>query len=76
MQDFMTDRQVAQMLGVALRSVQLWRYQARGGPDYIKLHSGSIRYSKATVRAWIKEHTVKGDWVKRLHKRDALKAAA
>lgn len=75
MESLVDERQLANWLGVNLRTVQQWRYLRRGGPDWHRLSHGHVRYSKAVVRAWLKQTRVDADWPKRLHKRDALKAA-
>ena len=50
---------IADLLGYSVKTVQNWRLASPNpGPPYIKLTSGSIRYSLDAVEEWLKSCTV------------------
>ena len=53
--EFLTERQTAKLLGLAVRTLQLWRYQKRG-PRYVKL-GGAVRYRLEDLERFIEAGT-------------------
>jgi predicted site-specific integrase-resolvase len=49
---YTSERQTAEELGVALRTLRLWRWQGKG-PPYVKL-GGQVHYSNKSITAWLK----------------------
>lgn len=48
---YVTTRQLADILGVSVVSLELWRRQGRG-PAYIRL-GRAVRYDMADVETWV-----------------------
>lgn len=51
---FLTQREVADLLRVPVRTVEDWRL-TRSGPPWVKL-GRHVRYEQAELLAWVKEH--------------------
>ncbi len=50
----LTEREVADLLGVTTRATQAWRQRRSDGPPYLKLSDqGRVRYRLGDVTAWI-----------------------
>ncbi|MCW5804387.1 MAG: helix-turn-helix domain-containing protein [Deltaproteobacteria bacterium] len=54
----MTSRQVAERLGLARVTVEMWRVRGKG-PRYFKL-GRSVRYARADVEAWVASCAIGG----------------
>lgn len=50
--EFLTERQVAQMLGFSQRTLANWR-KVKKGPPWVLLADRSVRYSKIALNKWI-----------------------
>ena len=50
----MTTRELAESLGVPVRTVQDWRYRG-GGPAYHYISPRQVRYWPADVARWLKQ---------------------
>ena len=48
---FYSEREIALILAVSVKTVQGWRFR-RGGPPWVKF-AGSVRYSIAELEQWI-----------------------
>jgi len=55
------EAEVAEVLGLSIRTLQGWRWRG-GGPPYHRI-GGAIRYDMAEVRAWLdaQRHTSTSD---------------
>ncbi|MCA0378115.1 MAG: helix-turn-helix domain-containing protein [Actinobacteria bacterium] len=51
---FLTQREVADLLRVPVRTVEDWRL-TRSGPPWVKL-GRHVRYEQAELLVWVKEH--------------------
>ena len=49
----LTERQIAKLLSVSVKTVQWWRWSG-GGPPYLKLNS-AVRYDPEKLAAWLDE---------------------
>lgn len=49
---FLTEREVASITGMSVKTLQRWRVYRRG-PAYVKLGGRSVRYSDAALKEWI-----------------------
>ena len=54
--DFLSDQQLADMLGVTTRTTLRWRRDG-GGPPYVRLGPRYIRYRAMDVDAWARART-------------------
>ncbi|WP_344069329.1 helix-turn-helix domain-containing protein [Microbacterium sediminicola] len=52
----LTQAEVADILGVSVRTVENWRERCVG-PDYVRL-VGSVRYTEQAIEAYIAQRTV------------------
>lgn len=50
--DLLSDREVADLLNIAVKTVQNWRWKGEG-PRTIKLGKRAVRYRRADVEAFI-----------------------
>jgi excisionase family DNA binding protein len=50
----LTTRQVAERLGVSIRTVETWRYRGEGPPG-VSLARKAVRYPEAALEAWLAE---------------------
>lgn len=50
-----SEKEVAQRLGVSTRTVQRWRWSEEG-PPYLKYPSGTVRYDWSDVAEWKRNH--------------------
>ena len=50
--DLLSDREVADLLNIAVKTVQNWRWKGEG-PRAIKLGKRAVRYRRADVEAFI-----------------------
>ncbi|MBM3740407.1 MAG: helix-turn-helix domain-containing protein [Acidobacteria bacterium] len=48
---YINEKQVAEMLGISVRSLQGWRCRGRG-PRFYRLGGDSVRYRADEVQAW------------------------
>jgi excisionase family DNA binding protein len=53
---YLTQSQVAEILGVSARTLEMWRVRG-GGPQYRKLGARCVRYTLADIEAWISART-------------------
>lgn len=51
---FLTETEVARLLGMSPRTLQAWRYKGGHTPDFIKV-GRSVRYRLGDVKAWLRE---------------------
>lgn len=58
--EYLTERQLAEILGVGVSTLQQWRYAGRG-PHYVKLGPRMVRYARADVDRWRELQTVRTD---------------
>jgi predicted DNA-binding transcriptional regulator AlpA len=56
--DLMRDRETADMLLMSTKTLANKRSRGDGGPPYVRLSGGAIRYSRRAVQEWIDQHTV------------------
>ncbi len=56
MSDYLTDRELAELLAIPTRTPGQWRYLRRG-PAYMKV-GRHVRYRREDVEAWLAEQTV------------------
>ena len=54
-EQLLNERQVAELLGLQVRTLQGWRFRRRG-PGFIRISGKCVRYSPATIQAWIDAH--------------------
>jgi predicted DNA-binding transcriptional regulator AlpA len=54
--EFLSDRQLAEMLGVTTRTTLRWRRDG-GGPRYVRVGERRILYARADVLAWTASKT-------------------
>jgi excisionase family DNA binding protein len=52
----LTERQAAQRLTVAVKTLQAWRVRG-GGPKFVKL-GRSVRYTEQDLEEYVRAHTV------------------
>ena len=68
----LTESEAARILGFSIRTLQGWRYRG-GGPRFVRVSRGCIRYRREDLEAWIEERlrwstsddgssTSKGEW--------------
>lgn len=57
MDDFMTEKEVAEFLMVSQRTIQEMRYANRA-PPYIQVGARTIRYLRSEFLAWLEKRTV------------------
>ena len=50
------EREAADYLGYSVRALQNWRVRG-GGPQFVKVSSRSVRYSRRSLLEWIAERT-------------------
>ena len=48
----MSERKVAEYLGLTPRALQSWRTRG-GGPIYLRIGHRTVRYSQADLEAWL-----------------------
>ena len=56
MSDYLTDRELAELLDIPTRTPGQWRYLRRG-PAYMKV-GRHVRYRREDVEGWLAEQTV------------------
>lgn len=54
---WLNERDVAEQLGVALRTVTNWRSRGQG-PPYVKMNRG-VKYRQTDLDAWVESRTVR-----------------
>ncbi len=59
LQNWLTERAVAQMTGMSVATVRRWRLSG-DGPKFFKMNSVAIRYPKAAVEAWVSSQPTGG----------------
>ena len=52
----LTPAQAAQLIGVKVNTLEIWRTRGRG-PPFVKLSRNAVRYERAQVVGWMQEHT-------------------
>jgi predicted DNA-binding transcriptional regulator AlpA len=50
-EEFLSDRQLAEMLGVTTRTTLRWRRDG-GGPKYVRVGARRILYARSDILAW------------------------
>jgi predicted DNA-binding transcriptional regulator AlpA len=60
MDKLLTEKEVAEILGVRVGTMQQWRFHKRG-PKYYTIGSRTIRYRPADIEAYIKQQTSEED---------------
>jgi predicted DNA-binding transcriptional regulator AlpA len=50
--DLITEIEAASLLGVSPRTLQAWRYRARG-PRFVRLSTKSVRYRRSDLDAFV-----------------------
>lgn len=56
--EYLTTKQTADLLGVSLDALLMWR-QTRSGPPFVQTTSKFVRYRRADVERWMEENLVK-----------------
>jgi len=51
------EREVAEYLGVSVKSLRRWRFDRRG-PNYVKVAGKLVRYPFLELQAWIGQQTI------------------
>lgn len=51
---FLTEKQVAKLLGISPRTLQAWRYRGGHTPQFIKV-GRAVRYRLGDVQTWLRE---------------------
>lgn len=51
---YLTEAQVAEILGISPRTLQAWRYRGGHTPAFVKL-GRTVRYRRSDLDAWIEE---------------------
>lgn len=51
---YLTETQVARLLGISPRTLQAWRYRGGHTPQFIKV-GRAVRYRLGDVREWLRE---------------------
>ena len=59
MSEYITERELAELLGLGLSTIQQMRYAGRG-PHYLKV-GRRIRYAREDVDRWRQANTIKTD---------------
>lgn len=54
LQRLLTSEELANLLGIPVRTLRQWRYVGRG-PRYLKF-AATVRYRASDVEAWLEEH--------------------
>lgn len=54
--EFLSDAQMCELLGITLRTSGRWRAEGRG-PRFIRIGGSRVRYRRADLDAWISERT-------------------
>jgi predicted DNA-binding transcriptional regulator AlpA len=54
---YLTPEQVSEMLGVAVRTLEDWRYK-RTGPNFVKPTAHIVRYRQTDIDRWLTKQTV------------------
>ncbi len=58
---FLNEKQVSEMLGLRVKTLQRWRLENRG-PEFRKL-GGAVRYDAAALARWVESQPAGGDTV-------------
>lgn len=53
MQDILTEKEAARLLGIGEATLLVWRRKGCGGPAYFKAGSRLIRYRRVDLDQWI-----------------------
>lgn len=53
--ELLTDTDVAEILGITVKTLQQWRWKGIG-PAYIKVGQGWVRYRPTDVSDWLEEN--------------------
>jgi len=53
--ELLTDTEVAELLGISVKTIQQWRWKGIG-PTYVKVSTGWVRYRPADVATWLEEN--------------------
>ena len=59
LQALLTQKQVADLIGVSRKTIERWRYEG-AGPAWLRVGQG-VRYHPADVTAWLELHRNGGD---------------
>lgn len=51
----LTAKEVADFLGLSVRTLATWRVRRSDGPPFIKLGGRAIRYDRSDLEAWIED---------------------
>jgi len=54
----LTEKQVAEMLGVTDRTLQSWRFKGVG-PRFIRISRRCVRYEQSAIEEFIEAHSVR-----------------
>ena len=57
MENLLTERQVAALLGVSISLLRKWRVSREGGPPYLKI-GRAVRYSTEDLDAFVRTNRV------------------
>lgn len=52
MTTLINERELAKMLGVSVKTLQVWRWRRRG-PPHLKMNGRLVRYSRDAVESWL-----------------------
>src|SRR5690606_35165665 len=55
--DLLKEAEVARMARISPKTLGNWRWNAAGGPPFIRLSGRLIRYRRADVEAWLQRGT-------------------
>ncbi len=56
--ELLTTDEVSAITGIASPTLESWRCRRIGGPPFIKLSKGMIRYRRADLDAWLNRNLV------------------
>jgi predicted DNA-binding transcriptional regulator AlpA len=57
---YIDERALSRMIGIAVRTLQRWRLTGRG-PRYRRIGGDAVRYSVADVEAWLAQQPAGGE---------------
>lgn len=58
MKKLLNEKEVAELYGLSVKTLQAWRFQSRG-PNYLKILGRAVRYDPDVLDAYFASQTVK-----------------
>ncbi len=58
--ELLTTEQAAKLLQLAPRTLRRWRSESKG-PPYVRLGARRVRYRRAALEAWLRQHETEAE---------------